>query len=217
MQDRVPTQLPVPEFDPVPRKYRHDGWTPERQKAFIEALAETGSVRAAAKRVNMSPEGAYYLRRQPGADSFRRAWLAALDHGVTRIEDIAMERAINGVESPVYSYGKLIGTRIIHNDRLLMFILRNRLPERFGNAERRLRPGSAIYDRVKREWEAERDELDAIRAEEARATIETRVEELRRAMEAEEAEEAARREEQDRTEAPEKQSGHDSENGGDNA
>lgn len=27
---------PLPDFAPVPRRYRHDGWTPERQKAFIE-------------------------------------------------------------------------------------------------------------------------------------------------------------------------------------
>lgn len=39
---------PIPEFAPVPRKYRHDGWTPERQKAFIEALADCGSVTRAA-------------------------------------------------------------------------------------------------------------------------------------------------------------------------
>lgn len=30
-------------------------------------LADTGSVSRAAQMVNMSPEGAYYLRRQPGA------------------------------------------------------------------------------------------------------------------------------------------------------
>jgi len=29
---------PLPDFTPVPRKYRHDGWTPERQKAFIAVL-----------------------------------------------------------------------------------------------------------------------------------------------------------------------------------
>ena len=34
----------LPAFEPVPRKFRHDGWTRERQKAFIAALADTGSV-----------------------------------------------------------------------------------------------------------------------------------------------------------------------------
>ncbi|MCJ8158478.1 hypothetical protein [Sphingomonas sp. LaA6.9] len=71
MQNRVPTPRdqcpPIPHFDPVPRLCkRHDGWTPERQRAFVDALAETGSVRHAASRINMSSEGAYYLRRRPG-------------------------------------------------------------------------------------------------------------------------------------------------------
>ena len=42
--------LALPAFEPVPRKTRrHDGWTPERQKAFIAALADTGSVKRAAR------------------------------------------------------------------------------------------------------------------------------------------------------------------------
>lgn len=131
MQNRTPSQPVVPAFTPVPRKYRHDGWTEQRQRAFIDALAETGSVKHAAKRINMSPEGAYALRRQPDAEEFRAAWAAALDHGVQRLEDIAMERALHGVEVPVYSYGKIIGSRIVHNDRLLMFLLRNRATHRF--------------------------------------------------------------------------------------
>lgn len=58
----------LPAFTPVPRlRKRHDGWTPERKRLFIEALADTGSVRAAAHRVNMTPESAYLLRRHPEA------------------------------------------------------------------------------------------------------------------------------------------------------
>lgn len=121
----------LPDFAPVPRRYRHDGWTAVRQRAFIAALADMGSVKAAARSIGMTPESAYYLRRQPGAEGFAAAWLAALDHGVRRLEDIALERAIHGVEVPVYSYGKLVGTRRVYNDRLLMFMLRNRAPDRF--------------------------------------------------------------------------------------
>jgi len=128
-KDPVEIRVPVapdnlPAFDAVPRKYRHDGWTPERQKAFIGALADTGSVSRAARYVNMSPEGAYYLRRQRGAESFRRAWEAALDLGVQRLKDIAYERAIDGQLSPVFVAGKLRGFRRVRNDRLLMFCLR---------------------------------------------------------------------------------------------
>ncbi|MBX7496310.1 hypothetical protein K3172_10635 [Qipengyuania sp. 6B39] len=150
-------------FTPVPRrKERSNGWKPEVQRAFIEALADTGSVAAACRMVRRSTHGAYHLRRQPGAEEFAAAWQAALDLGMQRIEDVAMDRALNGVEQPVYSYGKLVGTRMVHNDRLLMFMLRNRAPERF--AEGRSGPLGAIgqmqLERYKKqwrkEWEAER-------------------------------------------------------------
>jgi hypothetical protein len=156
MQNRTPSRPDaLPDFAPVPRKYRHDGWTPERQHAFIEALADTGSVKHAARRINMSPEGAYYLRRQPGAEEFAAAWARALDHGVQRLEDIALDRAINGVEVPVYSYGKLVGSRIVHNDRLLMFILRNRAADRFA--------AGASGKRLDRPTEPERPDMEAAR------------------------------------------------------
>ena len=114
----------LPQFEPVPVKYRHDGWTPERQKAFIAALADTGSISRACRHVNMSKEGAYYLRRRAGSEGFRRAWEAAQDFGVQRLKDIAFERAIDGQLSPVFVGGKLKGFRRIRNDRLLMFCLR---------------------------------------------------------------------------------------------
>ena len=39
---------------PVARVQRHDGWAPHTQRAFIEALADTGSVTEAARQVDMS-------------------------------------------------------------------------------------------------------------------------------------------------------------------
>ncbi|MEP0392060.1 MAG: hypothetical protein ABJ205_14370 [Erythrobacter sp.] len=157
----------LPAFTPVPRECaRRDGWTEERQRAFIEALADTGSVAAACKSVDMSQPGAYYLRRQKGAESFREAWRKALDLGVQQLEDVAMDRALNGVEVPVYSYGELIGTRKVYNDRLLMFILRNRAPERFGGGSGNLKGLNAIGKmekrRLKKKWREElRAEWDA--------------------------------------------------------
>ena len=130
MKKRVPVKKedrpPLPDFTPVARKsQRHDGWTPARQKAFIEALADTGSVSRACAMVNMTTVGAYYLRRQKGAESFRAAWEAALDFGVARMKDIAFERAITGYLVPMFVGGKLIGWRRKYNDRLLMFCLRH--------------------------------------------------------------------------------------------
>ncbi|WOF44188.1 hypothetical protein KNJ79_04450 [Sphingopyxis indica] len=39
---------------PVLRKRRKDGWSPDKQRAFIEVLADTRSVATAAQRVDMS-------------------------------------------------------------------------------------------------------------------------------------------------------------------
>lgn len=168
----------LPAFAPVPRlKDRHNGWKPEIQRAFIEALAETGSVKSAARRVNRAEVGAYLLRRHPEAGEFRRAWDAALDIGMRRIEDVAMERALNGVDVPVYSYGKLIGTRTIYNDRLLMFMLRNRAPERFAGgpnasgAKGMNAVGQMELKRLKKQWREEWEAETHVSAAEVRANI----------------------------------------------
>lgn len=148
-------------FTPVPRqRERHDGWTAERQRGFIEALADTGSVRHAAHAVNMTPEGAYLLRRHPEGKSFRKAWEAALALGVQKLEDIAMERAIHGVEVPVYCYGQLIGTRRVYNDSLLMFLLRNRAPHRFAaDSLHNLDAATqSSLERLKKQWRQQWEE-----------------------------------------------------------
>jgi hypothetical protein len=151
MKNRKPdTPRPIPDFTPVPRRYRCDGWTPERQRAFVAALAETGSVKHAAERINMASEGAYALRRQPGAEGFRAAWEAALDFGVQRLVDVALERAIDGVPVPIMYQGEQVAERRQYNDRLLMFILRHHLPHRYGPLKP-LAPGTKHPDTLARE------------------------------------------------------------------
>ena len=176
----------LPAFTPVPRlRARHDGWTPERQVGFIEKLADYGSVRAAANAVGMTPESAYYLRRQPEADGFARAWQAALDLGIAKVEDTAMERALNGVEVPVYAYGKIIGTRTVYNDRLLMFMLRNRAPKRFaaGRASGLNAVDRQMLVRLKkdwrREWERERAAADHTEGESVLASLCAKLDQMR--------------------------------------
>lgn len=69
------TQPPAPfrpEFSIVELHYRHDGWTPERQRDFIEALADTLAPALAAARVGMSEQCAYQLRRRRRVDRENR-------------------------------------------------------------------------------------------------------------------------------------------------
>jgi len=87
------------EFEPVPRgpKPRVDGWTEEKQRAFIALLATTGSQRRAAMALGMAPYGAAKLRESPGADSFNAAWDRALaiaaKNGTMRISTAVADAA----------------------------------------------------------------------------------------------------------------------------
>ncbi|MCW3846565.1 hypothetical protein OF829_04890 [Sphingomonas sp. LB-2] len=120
------------EWRPVPRRPRADGWTPEVQRAFVEALADTGMVESAAQAVNMSVQSAYRLRHAPGGEGLARAWDAALAYAANRLADIAFQRAIEGVDIPVFDRdGCRIGSKRSYNDRLLMFLLRAYRPDRF--------------------------------------------------------------------------------------
>jgi hypothetical protein len=93
-----PGDTVAPSFTPVPMaRSRYDGWTPERQRQFIMALAVVGSVDAAAKMISISRKSAYNLRSRPEAKSFARAWDIAISAGRARLFDYMMDRAINGV------------------------------------------------------------------------------------------------------------------------
>lgn len=129
------------EWRPVARRPRSDGWTPEVQRAFIDALADTGLVSAAAQSVNMSVQSCYRLRRAAGSESFAAAWHAALAAAAERVLDIAFERAIQGEDVPVFKDGKRVGAVTRYNDRMAMFIIRAYLPDRFRFARDDVRRG----------------------------------------------------------------------------
>ena len=122
-----------PEFEPAHPRPRWDGWTPERQAAFIQALAESACVAEACRIVGMSERSAYALRARADAVSFRNAWDTALDYGVRRLSDAVLSRAINGVAVPVFFRGEQIGEKRFYDERLAMFLLRRRDPARYGN------------------------------------------------------------------------------------
>lgn len=119
-------------FTPVPVRPRHDGWTHDRQEAFIEALAETGCVEDAARAVGMSVSSAYALKCRADAQPFRLAWEAALEVGIGRLTDAALSRAIHGTVQPVFYQGEMVGERRHFDERLTMFLLRYRQPARYG-------------------------------------------------------------------------------------
>ncbi|MES2119871.1 MAG: hypothetical protein V4513_04775 [Pseudomonadota bacterium] len=124
-------KLPAP-FTPDPVRRRHDGWTPEKQFAFVEKLADTNSITAACKHVGMSRESVRKLKRHSWGRSFRDACDAALDCGYAELELAAKERAEKGVARPIFYKGEQVGEWRHHDERLTMFLLRFRRRHRFG-------------------------------------------------------------------------------------
>ena len=119
-------------FDGVPLEssYRRlAGWSAERQRLFLTALAETGSVHLAASAARLSARSAYQLRTRSPA--FAAAWNAAQQLAVGRLSAIAFDRALNGRVEQIYREGELIGERRVPSDRLLTWLLARLDPRRF--------------------------------------------------------------------------------------
>ena len=117
---------------PVRRVPRSDGWTIDRQRRFIEALADTGSVTSAAAQVHMSRASAYALRRSGDGAGFAQAWEIAIRHATAVLLDACMERVIEGVSEPIFDRnGSQVGSRRRFDTRLAMFLLRAHRPETF--------------------------------------------------------------------------------------
>ncbi|GAA4711487.1 hypothetical protein H9L13_02505 [Sphingomonas lutea] len=93
-------------FTPVPRlTKRADGWTPERQRAFIAALSATGSKRQAVQALGMAAYGVDQLLKADGSDSFKaavdRAMLIAQANGSMKIaQGVADAAARNAQLTP---------------------------------------------------------------------------------------------------------------------
>ena len=122
---------------PVLRKQRVDGWTPQRQRAFIGYLADSGSVRGAADEVGMSTSSAYALRRSSNGAAFAAAWDAAIQQAAHVLVDEAFARALNGGSEPVFNRdGERVGSRHRRSDALMMFLLRKHFPDRYGDLHR---------------------------------------------------------------------------------
>ena len=90
-------------------------------------------------------EALYKLRARPGAEGFAAAWDAALERGMQRLEDCALERALKGTPTPIVSGGKLLGTWDKPDNALLRFLLQHRLPQRYSA---QLAPGHPIYETI---------------------------------------------------------------------
>ena len=120
---------PLDEVELPDSRKRLAGWSAERQRLFLEHLAETGSVHLASSAARLSARGAYRLRTRSPA--FAAAWDTALQLSVGRLAAIAFDRAINGRVEQVFSEGNLVAERRVPSDKLLTWLLARLDPRRF--------------------------------------------------------------------------------------
>ena len=117
----------------VELRRRHDGWTAERQRIFLNTLANTGCVGVAAEASDITPRSACRLRNHPKGADFAAAWDAALIKASHRLLAVAFERAISGTPREIWRGGRLIAQTSIPSDRMLMFLMRHLNPALFAS------------------------------------------------------------------------------------
>ncbi len=99
---------------------RHDGWTPERRKRFLELFGLCGIVGKAAEAVGLSRRAAYDLRtRDP---EFAFAWDAARHVSRQVVIDEAVSTAFEGRRTRLYEKGVQVGERL-HNSASIVYSL----------------------------------------------------------------------------------------------
>lgn len=135
----TPTPVDAEPFDgvalPDSRK-RLAGWSADRQRIFLAALAETGSVHLASATARLSARSAYRLRTRSPA--FAAAWDAAEQLAVGRLSALAFDRAIHGRTEQIWQEGVLVMEKRVPSDRLLMWLLARLDPRRFAAPSDRL-------------------------------------------------------------------------------
>lgn len=102
-------------------RQRHDGWTPARQAAFLQALRETACVREACTVVGLSSTSAYRTRGR--VPEFAEAWDHALKLQLSVLERSAFTRAVEGWLEPIVHAGKIVGHRRRYSDAMLRLLL----------------------------------------------------------------------------------------------
>lgn len=106
-----------------------DTWTPDHMKAVAEAYAQLGNVSDAARVAGVSRANVYDWMN--ASDTFRQMMLDAREQAADRLERAAVERAVAGVQEPVYYRGEVVGHTRKYSDQILMFLLRAARPEKF--------------------------------------------------------------------------------------
>ncbi len=101
--------------------------TAARKAVFLEVLGTTANVTQACAIAGLACRSVYHWRTHD--EGFAQAWTEALERGIDALEDVALRRATEGREEPVFYKGEKCGSVRKPSDALLMFMLKARRPE----------------------------------------------------------------------------------------
>lgn len=105
----VSTHAPAPATDAIGRRLRHGGWTPDRRRAFLQAVAAGATVTDACRAVGLTTASAYALRDRADGAAFALGWAAANLRAREPLADALLTRAVNGqVEWRANAHGERV-------------------------------------------------------------------------------------------------------------
>jgi hypothetical protein len=108
---------------PAEAPARQDGWTPERQRAFIEAIAEGHTVSDACRSVGMTKQSAYAFKKRAAGAAFALGWSAANLLARDTLADALLVRALEGQVETCTRPDGATWTRHRHDNRLATTML----------------------------------------------------------------------------------------------
>ena len=100
-------------------------------KAFLTQLSINGNVSAACDAANISRDLVYDKRKSDPA--FAAQWDTALEIACDSLEAEAWRRAVNGVNSAIYSQGKYVADEVKYSDALMQTLLKAHKPDKYAD------------------------------------------------------------------------------------
>lgn len=130
-----------------------NGWSIDRQRAFLEMLAQCGLADRAAGFVGMTRQSAYAFRQTLAGRAFDLAWDAALLLARQRMIDETYQLAFEGSVEQIYRDGRLVQEKRKRDPRMMLATI-----ERLGG---KAALGSAPAKAVAQEFSAFLDAMEA--------------------------------------------------------
>jgi len=104
--------------------------TDRRKKIFLRTLAITGQIGKSARAAGYSCST--YLARVRRMDpDFNARWNEAIETAMDVLEEAAIDRAVHGVEEPIYHKGEQVGVKQKYSDGLLATLLKANNPDKY--------------------------------------------------------------------------------------